>query len=440
MLPFYCAALRLAALSALASAARVPLGNWLPPAGAPPAAEPLLPEAVAAVIALLPPVFVYTLGGPRGLRTARVWPPGGVHIASGHVVETLLLPGGELLLTRSIEDRADVWSMRSRHKVAAFGPLGRRRGLTRAFPDGGHVVGLCGMRQTPVFVIWSARSGVAVQRLDLARATDWTMDAGVTDFLAVRVLGSGDRVVTAASHRGHSVIVIWSAARGRPVHVLTHQGAVYTEASPCGGKVVTLWNRGLHMWDTSTGALESHIEMPVVFSRPIVEVSRGGARVFASMGQNISVWEGATGEWRGTLSMQGYIVDFALLPDDRRLAVLAGSSAALWDAESCTLLRTLSGVEVHSSAFAADVALSVAGDAVAMCATARYPGRRGYDDEEDFYSAAHDLHIKQVWDSASGRVLFKYRRREFDASGLFRGPSCSIASVAEQLLVNSAGP
>lgn len=156
---------------------------------------------------------------------------------------------GRRMGQRSTGDTARVWSS----EVATVRQLSDRRGMSRALQGGESVVSLSRMDRSPVLVVWNAGSGVRVQRLDLS-ASPLAMSSA---FLWRGCFHPLCRVVTAAPGRRYL------ERCKRPTRAFVgsaHSGAMHCMQVPlCSGKVVAVGGRGLHLWDTSAGALELRI-------------------------------------------------------------------------------------------------------------------------------------------------------------------------------------
>jgi len=249
-----------------------------------------------------------------------------------------------------------------------------------------------------VALIWSIAAGEVVQQLDIHTIRG--------KHRSVRVLPSGDRVITGVSDLADDPAVVWNATDGRPLHALVHAGEKITalEISPCGERLGAAGFERISVWDLATGDLQRvfarpeeafwgeawYAPMGVAISTAGVKVGRGTRRVF--------IWDGRTGELTRTLTMDGVVGALVMESVGGRVLAFTPTQAVVSEGEQDEV-RALDGDRIGA---VAKVAISTGGDIVATC-SATHTWRQVDDDDPtlQWWRAVRT----QMWDVSTGRLL-----------------------------------
>lgn len=167
-------------------------------------------------------------------------------------------------------------------------------------------------------------------------------------------LGAQSGLSADLSHDGRSLatasfdglVRVWDIPDRRQVHALKGHsarvdGVAWLKAS---GRVVSVGDSTLRVWNAATGASEKVITVPKSPFRLLAHPD--GSRVFVSCGDGaVRVYDAGTWTEAGSMTCGGSIQEMAISRDGKRLAVFAGRNIELWDTKTFQRRNELRGHE-----------------------------------------------------------------------------------------------
>ncbi len=200
--------------------------------------------------------------------------------------------------------------------------------------------------------VWDVKIGKELFKLTRPGHGDGVIGGLFSGIIAVVYSPDGKRLATAGAD---GTAIIWDAATGEPVLILSNQGLGFTNLafSPDGTKLATgteLTQDIATIWDSTTGKKLRNFQMPnrvwgLAFSLDGEKLLLSGA------GGVVKMWNVRTGQ--SLFSLLGHtdsVLDFAFSPDGSQVASASNDGTAkLWDASNGKELLTLLG---HASSVA----------------------------------------------------------------------------------------
>lgn len=234
-------------------------------------------------------------------------------------------------------------------------------------------------------IIWEAATGTRLKELDSESYR----------LLNVEFSPDGAKLLGCGGLGG----TLWNVETGKVLKTFRHPAdTLDARFSPDGRQIATGgWDRTVHLWDSGTGdeirTLTGHgvTVISLAFSPDGKWLVSGDTR------GTLLVWNMATGSGKAVhrLSNEGVPFSLEFAPDSRIFATTAGNEVVLWDVESGTETRRLSGHvdDVHHAVF------SPGGRYLLSC-SGQFTMKRDSDRPPDA--------SVRLWEVQSGREIWRF--------------------------------
>ncbi|MCB9300377.1 MAG: caspase family protein [Lewinellaceae bacterium] len=215
-------------------------------------------------------------------------------------------------------------------------------------------------------------------------------------------------------HNGNGII--WDARSGKIIHRLDAAGLSAAQYHPDGTQIVTGGEHGAITWDVATGRPIHHL---TGFIKPVraAQYSPDRARLLTVHDNTAVMWDARSGHLLHAYAGQGEALsDVQYHPEGRSILALQGATAKVWDAHSQKLLFSLQGVEAPQYSPGGESILALQdttakvwdADTGKLLFNLQGAASAHFNPNGESVLTLQDSTVK-VWDARSGEFLFRLR-------------------------------
>ena len=254
---------------------------------------------------------------------------------SGEVRDRVLTPANEWVQLATGPDPNALAMCGPQHEIILWDVA--RRKVSRTFR--GHTAYVAGLAFGPDGKLASSGADRVIRVWDTAREPDGKTLAAVGAGGGVSLSGDGSLVAVGQRSNGNPVrgaAVVLDARTGAEVRRFPAEGEVLFH--PTTGHLFTARTGLVRRRDPRTGEDTWPVNPNAATGRmaPRLTVSPDGARVaaLAATGNEVQVWDAATGALQGTASAGGFVTGLAFSPDSKKLAAVTSDAVVVWKADT----------------------------------------------------------------------------------------------------------